>query len=79
MTTHTGTTPTPFSLTALRTDDARASSIARKRASGSGRLPAFIGVLLGNIVLWSTVAVAFGLLLAVQLGLVGVVVAAMLR
>lgn len=79
MTTHTGTNPTPFSLTALRTDDARSSSIARNRTSGSGRLSAFIGVLLGNIVLWSTMSIAFGLLLAVQLGLVGVVVAALLR
>ncbi|WP_431030583.1 hypothetical protein [Plantibacter sp. RU18] len=79
MTTHPATNPTLFSLTALRTDDARSSSVARKRTSGSGRLAAFIGVLIGNIVLWSTMSIAVGLLLAVQLGLVGVVVAAMLR
>lgn len=79
MTTHPATNPTTFSLTALGVTDARSSTVARKRAAGSGRLPAFIGVLIGNIVLWSTVSIAVGLLLAVQLGLVGVVAAAMLR
>ncbi|MGK9147088.1 hypothetical protein KXS11_05625 [Plantibacter flavus] len=79
MTTHLDTSPTVFSLPTLHTSAAERVSAGRAGRAERGRMAAFIGVILGNVVLWSTAFIAVGLTLALQLGLVGVVVASLLR
>lgn len=85
MTTHLDTNPSIFSLPALRQTTQHQHTTTRSVASqrsdraGAGRVPAFVGVLLGNIVLWSTAFIAIGLTLALQLGIIALIVAAVMR
>jgi len=84
MTTHLDTSPTIFALPALRGVETERMPAVRAVRPAQGRrersvVPAFLGVLLGNIVLWSTVFIGLGILLVVQLGIVGLVGAALLR
>lgn len=85
MTTHLDTNPSIFSLPALRQTTThsptatRRPSVQRSDGAGRGRVPAFVAVLLGNIVLWSTAFIAIGLTLAIQLGIIALIVAAVMR
>lgn len=79
MTTHLDTNPSIFSLPTLRTGVTETRSALHQLPAGRGRVPAFLGVLVGNIVLWSTLFIGVGIVLAVQVGLVALLAAAMMR
>lgn len=78
MTTHLDTSPNLFTLSTPRVAQTERLQVARP-ARPRGRFGAFVGVLLGNIVLWSTLFVTIGVVLALQLGIVGVIAASLLR
>lgn len=83
MTAHLDTRSTIFAPAADRwsggTERLRVSSGERASRSDGGRFAAFLGVLVGNIVFWSTIFIGIGLLLLMQLGLVGLIGAALLH
>ncbi|CAH0142752.1 hypothetical protein ITJ66_10685 [Plantibacter sp. VKM Ac-2885] len=79
MTTHLDTSPNLFTLSTPRVAQTERLQVARPTARPRGRFGAFVGVLLGNIVLWSTLFITIGIVLALQLGIVGVIAASMLR
>lgn len=79
MTTHLDTNPSIFSLPTLRTAAVDGRQMDRPARAERGRLPAFLGVLVGNIVLWSTFFIGAGIVLAMQVGIVALLAAAMMR
>jgi hypothetical protein len=79
MTTHLDTSPITFTMSTPRIARAERVAVARPVDRPRGRVAAFVGVLLGNIVLWSTLFLTVGLVLVMQLGIVGVIAAAMVR
>lgn len=79
MTTHLETNPNVFALSTVRIQQTEHIRSTRPVQRRRGRAGAFVGVLLGNIVLWSTLFIAIGTVLALQLGIVGVIAAALMR
>jgi hypothetical protein len=79
MTSHLDTSPNVFALSTPRVPQNERLLAARPSERPRGRFGAFVGVLLGNIVLWSTLFITIGVVLALQLGIVGVIAASLLR